>query len=276
MATGVGFSVDYRDPWTIDVFTGQVTGKRSTRAAEKRIIDGAEFVFHVNDAIADAYRRLYPESSKKHRVVYNGYDPGSIPEPPGPSTPPYRFGILGTVNDRWPMKPILKGWASSRPDLPRGSELVLAGHLGYFDHSREAIEAALPDEDSGFRYVGPVRKAEVSDFYASIDVVVLPVPGGPMVTSGKVFEALALGKPVVCVQTAGGGARALLDRHPLSVGAEPDAESVRKALLRAADMARDLDPEEVATVRSSGMMYERQRAMQPMLDAISGHTGGSR
>lgn len=267
---GAPFSVDFRDPWTIDVFSGARTGDRPTIEAERRIIDEAQFAFHVNDPIAHAYQELYPNDAKKHRVVFNGYDPESIPDMADPNPPPYRFGILGTMNDRWPMPAIFKGWDLCRNDLPEGSELVLAGHLGYFAHSRELLESKLPGQNTGFRYVGPVHKADVSEFYDSIDIVVLPVPGGPMVTSGKVFEALALGKPVVCVQSEGGGARTLLDGHPLAIGADPDTESVKTALLSAADLAADLEPSLIARVRSEGTRYERRQAMAPMLEAIAG------
>jgi glycosyltransferase involved in cell wall biosynthesis len=268
--TGTGFSVDYRDPWTIDVFTGNAElTDRATTAAERRIVEGADNCFHVNEAIARAYRRLYPEYADKHQVVHNGYDAESIPPPPRPATPPYKFGILGTANDRWPLDAIFKAWNASLAGLPAGSELLLAGHLGYFSRSQDVLEAYLPDEASGFRYIGPVPKADVADFYDSIDVLILPVPGGVMVTSGKVFEALALGKPIVCVQSKGGGARALLEDHPLAIGAEPNAESVESAIGEAARMARDLDPSLSAEVRSKNSRYERHVAMQPMVDAIT-------
>ncbi|HJQ90484.1 MAG TPA: glycosyltransferase [Acidimicrobiia bacterium] len=267
---GAGFSVDYRDPWTIDVFTGAKIGDRASTAAEGRIMDEATFAFHVNEAIADAYRQLYPNNANKQRVVYNGFDRESIPDTSAPPSPPYRFGILGTMNDRWPMPAIFAGWKATRNHLPPGSELLLAGHLGYFAHSKEMLEARLPGQDAGFEYLGPVHKADVADFYSSIDVVVLPVPGGALVTSGKVFEALALGKPVVCVQSRGGGARTLLKDHPLAIPAEPTADSVRTALLRAAEMLRDFDPSLVERVRAESSIYERHHAMKPMLDAITG------
>jgi len=269
---GSPFSLDYRDPWTIDVFTGNIEhADRATTEVERRIIDEAALCFHVNPAIADTYRAKYPANSQKHRVVYNGYDAVSIPElPVGPSRGPLRFGILGTVNDKWPLEPIFDAWIGTRPELPEGSTLVLGGYLGYFARSQDLLEAYLPDEAMGFSYLGPVPKAEVAQFYSSLDVVVLPVPGGPMVTSGKVFEALALGKPVVCVQAEGGGARVLLDKNPLGFGAEPDTASVRAALIGAASAARSLDPDISNAMRAEALKYERHRAIGEMVSAVAG------
>ena len=268
---GIGYSIDFRDPWTVDVFTGNVdhADRRST-VAERLMVAESEFCFHVNEAIADAYRAKYPESADKHRVVYNGYDIESIPSPSGPASIPLRFGMLGTMNENWPAEAVFGGWVQSRGDLPEGSELVLGGHLGYFARSEDLLEAYLPDESMGFSYVGPVPKAGVADFYGSLDVIILPVPGGAMVTSGKVFEAMAVGKPIVCVQKAGGGARLLLENHPLAIGAEPTVDSVGTALLTAASAALDLEPRLSLEARARAEKFERHLTMAPLVDSIDG------
>lgn len=274
--TGVSYSVDYRDPWTIDLFTGDGTGSRQTEEAEAKIQREATLSFHVNEAIADAYRTKYPEQADKQRVVYNGYDRESIPGPSGPSRGALTFGILGTLNDRWPTKPLFKAWSEVRDDLPDGSQLVLGGHLGYFEHSKTLLEAYLPSEAMGFRYVGPVPKADVASFYESTDVVIIPVPGGPLVTSGKVFEVLALGKPVVCVQNPDGAARQLLAGHPLAFGASPDAAEVKTALLRAAAAATNLTVELSKTMQQNAAQYQRESALEQLVRAVAASEGSVR
>jgi glycosyltransferase involved in cell wall biosynthesis len=275
--TETPFSVDYRDPWTMDVFTGSMDyADRATTEAERRIIAESTFCFHVNPAIADAYKAKFPESEPKHLVVYNGYDEDSIPDPPTKSEGPIRFGILGTLNDRWPLEPIFRGWSLARGDLPPESSLVLGGHLGYFARSRDLLETYLPDQSTGFQYAGPIPKAQVAEFYGTLDVVVLPVPGGPMVTTGKVYEALAIGVPMVCVQTKGGGARDLIEDGPLGFGADPEAEAVRAALLEAARASRSLDPAVVSAAREAARRFERQTAMEEMVVAVSALGAGRR
>ncbi|HJS71777.1 MAG TPA: glycosyltransferase [Acidimicrobiia bacterium] len=268
--TETPFSVDYRDPWSMDVFTGNMDyADRATTEAERLIIAESTFCFHVNPAIADAYRAKFPESQAKQLVVYNGYDEESIPEPPTRSEGPIRFGILGTLNDRWPLEPTFEGWSLARADLPPRSTLVLGGHLGYFARSRDLLETYLPDRSAGFEYLGPVPKAQVAEFYATLDVVVLPVPGGPMVTTGKVYEALAIGVPMVCVQSKGGGARELIEDEKLGFGAEPEAEAVRAALLDAARASQNLDPALVSAARENARRFERRTAMDEMVMAVS-------
>lgn len=265
-----GFSVDYRDPWTIDVFTGRTDlANRGTREAEHQIVAEADLCFHVNEAIADAYRQLFPEHAKKQHVVFNGFDSSSLPPVRSRRTGAVRFGILGTMNDKWPMDPIFMAWNSVRDRLPSGSELVFGGHVGYFAKSTGQLVEALPESTSGFRYLGPVPKAAVARFYDELDVVLLPVPGGPMVTSGKVFEAYALGIPIVCVQAEGGGARALLSDHPLAICVSPEPDSVADALLQGARLAHDLDSKVSSGIRFEAREFERNASLRPMVESIA-------
>lgn len=262
------FLVDYRDPWTIDVFTGEhLSLGRTVDGVERSVVESAAGCVHVNQAIAEAYAAKYPAQAEQQQVVWNGYDIDSIgPVPPEWTSGPLVFGMLGTLNSRWPMDAIAAGWASAREHLPPGSELRLGGHLGYFAQSETALASKLPSESDGFRYVGPVTKRGVADFYAGLDVVVVPAPGGAMVTSGKVFEASALGVPVLCVQAAGGGARAVLANHELAVCSEPTATEVSAGFVRAAELAMSRSIGQSAAVRAAAERFERMRAIDGLVD----------
>jgi glycosyltransferase involved in cell wall biosynthesis len=274
-ASGVPFGVDYRDPWTFDARTGRDTGDTASTRAEKRILDTAAACFHVNQAIAQAYERKYPTTASKHVVAMNGFDANSLGEVHLPSrSGPIRFGILGTVTERWPLDSLFDGWAMAQPTLPPGSEMLLAGYLGFFDRSSEVIDSFLPHSLEGFRYLGPINKREAGAFNGSLDVVVAPVPDGAMVTGSKILEALALGIPVVCIQSRGGGARAILDGHPYAFGAEPEKASVAQALESAVKVARAMATDSPSAVRASMAKYERLKALTPILESAESLTAG--
>lgn len=265
---GVPYSVDYRDPWTLDVYTGAPLGGRSTIATEARVIESATACFHVNSAIAIAYEHKYPQWAGKHVVAPNGFDVESLGDHHHPNNAALNFGILGTITERWPIRAVVEAWKQSLTELPAGSQLLVAGHLGYFDKGSATLRHLLNTEGGQVEYLGALDKSEVADFYSRLDVVVVPVPGGDLVTSGKIYEALALGIPVVCVQEEGGGARALLADHPYAFAAHPTSESVRTAFADAATVAAKISPGEMAEIRESMMRHERSRAIRPILETL--------
>ena len=274
--SGCPFVVDFRDPWTVDVFSGDRAAlPEQTLRVEHGVVAEATACVHVNEPIAEAYRNLHPDHARKQRVVLNGFDEDSIGPVREPNSEgPLRFGMLGTVNDRWPLDVIFGAWAQMRPYLPEDSRLVLGGHLGYFARSELPLRDLLPDESMGFEYTGPVPKDRVADFYAGLDIVLVPAPGGPMVTSGKVYEAAALGVPVVCIQEAGGGARSVLDGHPMARGAEPDVDDVADALRWAAATARARSRADSEGVRRWAARFERTRAIEPLVELLRDAVAG--
>jgi len=100
----------------------------------------------------------------------------------------------------------------------------------------------------------------------------VPAPGGAFVTSGKVFEAAAIGVPVLCIQGEGGGARQVLDGHPGAVFAEPDSASVAEGFLRAAELAAGWRADDVAATRAWAVPYSRALAMRGLVDVVESVT----
>jgi glycosyltransferase involved in cell wall biosynthesis len=271
----VPYTIDFRDPWTIVSYTEKPADlPRSVRNAEARIVAGAHACVHVNEPLARAYSALYPGSTEKMTVVENGFDPQSVRRPIGPyEGGPIRAGMLGTVTDLWPMEAVVQGWAEAREGLPPESELVLGGHLGYFARSKAGIESGFPEEASGFRYVGPVPNAEVAAFYESLDIVIVPIPGGRMVTSGKVYEAVAQGIPVVCIQAAGGDGRRIAEGYSLGVSASPLASEVARRIAEAARLRIDLTVERIEKARRESGRYERSRMLSHLVDLVQDPIG---
>jgi glycosyltransferase involved in cell wall biosynthesis len=271
----VPYTIDFRDPWTIVSYTEKRADlPKSVRDAEARIVAGAHACVHVNEPLAHAYSALYPGSKEKMMVVENGFDPQSVRRPIGLyEGGPIRAGMLGTVTDLWPMEAVVQGWAEAREGLPPESELVLGGHLGYFARSKAGIESGFPEEASGFRYVGPVPKAEVAAFYESLDIVIVPIPGGRMVTSGKVYEAVAQGVPVVCVQAAGGDGRRIAEGYSLGVSASPLASEVARRITEAARLRIGLTVEGIEEARRESGRYERSRMLSHLVDLVQGPIG---
>ncbi|NCT91324.1 glycosyltransferase family 4 protein [Cellulomonas sp. APG4] len=280
---GVPYVMDYRDAWVLDVFSGRrLHGPRSRQArTERGLVADAREVWFVNEPIRQWHAQEHPGAASRMHVVANGWDPGltdamahapASPEGPEPSTAGVRFGYLGTVTPKVPLSELLAGWRAAVSDgsVPAGSTLEIGGYLGYFavprPEMREAIAAAA---DVGASYAGPVRKAAVAEFYAHVDALVLALGAGRYVTSGKVFEYLSTGRPIVSVHDPGNAASQVLEGYPLWFPARSLApEDVAAALAEAARAVVDDDDASRTAALEFAAAFRRDRQLTPRIAAL--------
>jgi glycosyltransferase involved in cell wall biosynthesis len=281
--TGVPYVLDYRDSWILDQFTGQQRFSDRDRRArlERRIIAAAASVWFVNSATLDWHARRYPEAADRFRVVANGWDPDLLDltalTSASPSSSAPTFGYLGTISAKVPIAELVEGWRLARDQgiLPAAAQLKVAGYLGYFggkpDRHQEPTAALLEDAaEQGVEFVGPVPKSQVGAFYASLDVLVLAIDAGQYVTTGKVFEYVATGKPILSVHPPAAAASEVLAGYPLWVQVEEvSGPAVAQALGQAMHLAQHLTPELTAAAQAHGERYQRQHQLGPAITALS-------
>ncbi|WP_228975169.1 glycosyltransferase [Streptomyces sp. DH12] len=187
---------------------------------------------------------------------------------------PLKFTYLGTLTAKQPVEEMAEAFKIARrhPDLA-DAELQIHGHLGFFKNSPGALKARLglqdgprPEgvEDTGLRYCGPVSKTEVGRVYEEADVLVFLAGGGRYVTSGKIFEYMAFGHPIVSVHQPGIAAQDVLDGYPLWFNADSlDVEELAASMVAAGKAARDLTPEQRAEARRHADTYTREATLAP-------------
>ncbi|MDR0594776.1 MAG: glycosyltransferase [Bifidobacteriaceae bacterium] len=291
-AHGLPYVIDYRDAWLLNVFNGRQQHSDRSRPArwERRLMGSAAQAWFINQDILDWHAERYPAAAERFRLVPNGWDPellalddaaAAVPSP-GPSSGsgsdgrPLTFGYLGTMSANAPMPEVVEGWraAKRRGLLPPDAVLRLGGYLGYFggppDLAKDPVAAAvLGAAEAGVEYVGPVGKTAVGSFYAALDALVLPIKAGRHVTSGKVYEYVATGKPVVSIHPPEAGASRVLEGYPLWVPvAALTADESAAAFGRAAALVRDLTGDQTAAAREFGRRFTRQRQLAPAVAGL--------
>ncbi|GAA2127962.1 hypothetical protein GCM10009782_11730 [Glycomyces algeriensis] len=269
--TGVPYIVDYRDSWTLDLFTNEDAFPKGDKAWrwERRILDNAAEALFVNEALRSWHAERYPKAAERMHVVLNGWDPDVLPEIPASTADesrPLSFAYIGTLTANQPAGAMLDGFRHmAETGRHPGARLDLYGHLGFFAkyESRMRGELGLEEEQEQVHHHGPVSKSEIGEAYAASDVLVFLVGGSKYVTSGKIFEYMATGKPIVSVHEPGSAAEELLRDYPLwfNPGAlEPAA--VAAAMADAGDAARKADPELAESARTYGAGFTRYRALE--------------
>ncbi|WP_211239666.1 glycosyltransferase [Jiangella gansuensis] len=273
----VPYVMDYRDAWLLDVFSGERLHDESSRAAkwERKLVESAHEVWFVNDPIRDWHRDLYPAHAGKMHTVANGFDPELAPamHDRGPvGDRPLVFGYIGTVSPKVPLKEFVDGWQLARSGSTEldGAEAHIHGYLGYYAQPRADMLATINTAAAdGVSYQGPVGKTEIGKVYDGLDVQLLILGAGRYVTSGKVFEYLATGLPVVSVHDPINAASDVLRGHPLWFPvADLEPESVARALTDAAHAARTADEQTRRQAREFGARFRRDLQLDPRIAAL--------
>ncbi|MEN3610730.1 glycosyltransferase [Plantactinospora sp. ZYX-F-223] len=280
----IPYVVDYRDAWTFNQFTEEIRMGRNTPGGrwEARVLRHAAEAVFVNDGMRQWHAERYPYAAERMTVVPNGWEPELLGRPefrPVPADRPLRFAYVGTVTPYLPLDLLFAGWrrAQSHP-LLAGAELNIHGHLGFFANTVAPLRQRIEEEQNyGVRYHGAFGKADVSTIYDQVDALVFCVPGARFVTSGKVFEYMASGKPVVSVHEPLIAASEVLRDYPLwFTGDRMDADAVAESFIGAAKAARDMDSQLHQRALDHAQQYTRDATLRPWEARLRALVEGSR
>lgn len=275
---GTPFVLDDRDSWILNVYTGDpYPGAEVQIDWLGRLLESCIETWFVNPPIARWHRERFPEHSDRIHVVENGWDPIFID--PATLNPVNDgnlvFGFLGTITAGLPLEPMFEGWRMARlAGLPAESQLRLYGHLGHVRASRAQELLVQAAEKDGVVHMGRWPKTEISTAYRQIDVLVFAKEGGGMVTSGKIYEYVATGKPIAGVIAAQHDARRVLVDYPRCHLAEGgSAADWCRVFLSAAKDALARDRSVLEGALACGDTFQRGRILGPALDRVLARVG---
>lgn len=118
---------------------------------------------------------------------------------------------------------------------------------------------------------GPVAKGDLPALYASWDALLLILIGGRYVTSGKVYEYMATGLPIVSAHAAEHDASAVLAGYPLWTGAHGlDEESLAESFGAAAELAAAASVDAHRAARAHAERYDRTALMTVAVERLVG------
>lgn len=266
--TGVPLALDYRDGWCVDVVTGKPT---FDPADPEGVVEAAALhqsvrTWFVNDAIRGFYAERYPQVADRFRTVRNGFD-GDLTVPDGDPHDPLRLGYLGTLTlRREQLESLLRAWRLARLASPLLAQATLEfrGHLGTRTTGANRNQRLLARYAAhGVHAAGPVPKAEVAAVYQQWDCLVLALIGAHYVTSGKVYEYVATGLPIVSAHDPDSAAAEVLAGYPRWFrNTSMSEEDLALAFVAAAEGVRC-----PAAVTASAREYAARYAREALTDA---------
>jgi glycosyltransferase involved in cell wall biosynthesis len=227
----IPFVVEFRDLWAGNPFFDR--GSRALRALQQRVLERAAAVTTVTDGCRDVLVSLHPNIAARLQVLPNGFDPALL-EQRGPPARVTR-GVTTLIHpgalygDRTAESLVA---AMGRGDLRERVRLEL---LGVVDpRTRRALERV---DGIDVTFEPPVAWDEAIRRLLRADITVVinaASTGGDMALPNKLFEALALGRPVLALTSAESDTARLLERLGQEAGLAPpdDPSAIAAAIER--------------------------------------------
>lgn len=197
---GLPWIADFRDEWTTNPYLRYPTSwhLRRNRRLERRVLTEADRVVCVSEPWLENLRGLVPDQPReKFTALPNGYDADHFREPPPP--PPGRFRVVytGTFYGHRSPRVFLEALRAvvGEGRIPASDlEVVFVGHTAGAD----GLTALPPDL---------VRVVEQRPFFeslahlheAAVLLLVIPGEGGAGNHTGKLFNYLASGRPILAL-----------------------------------------------------------------------------
>jgi glycosyltransferase involved in cell wall biosynthesis len=266
---GAPLVVELRDLWAGNPYFDR--GSPLLRRLEARALADAHAVVTVTDGCRAVLLELHPEIADRLHVLPNGFEPSLLRR----REPARRDGLATLIHagslygDRTAES--LVG-ALTRPELRGRVRLEL---LGVVDPRTRRALAATDDVD--VETVGSVDWEEaIARVVAARIAVVINAPntGGDMALPNKLFEALALGRPVLALATPRSDTARLLERLGQEAGlAPPDEPSAIAAAIERllTDPPPPVPPEALAD-------FDRDRIAEryaALLDAVANRSSSA-
>lgn len=266
-STGNAWVADFRDPWLGNNFRPQRQGDtwvgRRHQLLEKRVIESADVVVVNTDRAFESVVDRYPDMRPgKLRVIPNGYDPADFTESNNDDS------SQAVLSDRKrPMKLVHAGAFYGKRNVDSliiaVGELIRDKQISVSDLRIDLIGAGRSNRThesdlikaNGIEEIVKVLPAvpheECVEQLRNADVLLLVQTDAPLCVPGKVFEYIAIGRPILTL--SGEGATADLVQHEkLGPCVDPqDMEQLKSHLL---DLTRQH--------RSARLMYSKGTAKE--------------
>jgi glycosyltransferase involved in cell wall biosynthesis len=238
--SGVPLVVELRDLWAGNPAFD--AGGRVLSRIEEWLLNDARMVLACTPEAVSDLRLRHPRLDQRIVEVSNGFDPeirtiaesGRADEMAREAQSPRTLTLLhsGTLTAARPITPLVR--ALGDPRVAGSFRLVLHGHLS--PASRAEVERAKLQSEAPIEVLEPSAWGDAVRRIAQADAGLITqarAAGDETAVASKIYEYLALGKPVLCLSD-GGASEALLRRLEADeLCARLDApETIVAALLR--------------------------------------------
>jgi len=227
---------DFRDPWTKIDFYHQLKlstwADRRHQQLELSVLQKASSVTVISETMADDFNTIFP---RKYEVITNGFDPADLIHFVPVRDKKFSIAHIGTLvstRNPLPVWQALNELLELQPELSNDLEIKLVGKVD--------INVMTSLESYGLspfvRKISYMPHDEVVKCQQESQVLLLIInntPNSKMILTGKFFEYLAAGRPILCLGPEDGDAAKILEEtHSGLLAGFGDSETMKKHILQ--------------------------------------------
>jgi len=210
---GIRWIADLRDPWTDIYYYKEFYPTRISRiidsAYEKSVLESADRIITVGKTLREMFCSKIQGLEEKTKVITNGYDSEDFSGLIAALPPVFTISYIGTLSDKYPVKGLL----DALRDLKKNKTVFRLRFTGYVSsRQKELIKSYLTGSEIEFHPYADHSSA--INYMLDTTILLLVIPehhSSKGIITGKLFEYLASGKPVLSLGPTDGDAAYIIE-----------------------------------------------------------------
>lgn len=229
--TGLKWIADFRDPWTT-VFYNQLLQRsrwatKRDKKMEASVLRAADHIIVVGESMKKEFEAL----SDKISVLHNGYDPADFATPDGGASilnkNSFNISYVGNFKYLQNHPPLWRAFQHFLDRQKDGADKVKLNFVGNVHPKvKESLEENQLDLIVAYHgYMAHHKAVQIMQESDLLLFIISDTPGNQKLISGKIFEYLQSGIPIMAVGIRGGDADNILtlcDQKPMIPFGEED------------------------------------------------------
>jgi glycosyltransferase involved in cell wall biosynthesis len=230
---GIKWIADLRDPWTdiyyYDQFYHTSIARKIDELYEKKVLKNADRIITVGKSLKNIFCTKLPELHKRIEVIPNGYDEDDFSGIPVADPEEFTISYIGTLSDSYPVSVFMDAVS----ELTNSGKRIKLRFVGVVSPNQKNIITAKNGKIE-VEFLSYVNHADAIKFMLGSSLLLLIIPdhsSNKSIITGKLFEYLASGRPVLCIGPTDGDAAEIIEAVSHGKSADYyDTEKIRQVI----------------------------------------------
>jgi glycosyltransferase involved in cell wall biosynthesis len=209
---GIHWIADLRDPWTdiyyYSEFYPTPVSKSIDSSYEKKVLRESDRIITVGESLKDLFSKKLKGSEKKIDIITNGYDEADFNYENIYSPGIFTITYVGTLSDIYPLQSFIGALKSYEE---KGNKFLLRFIGSVSPLQKEFIKKEI--STASLEFIPYVNHQTAIKYMLESSVLLLIIPdheSNKSIITGKIFEYIASGKPVICIAPEDGDAASII------------------------------------------------------------------